>query len=119
MSELYMHKRITLSDRLVSAIVACLCAATTAGVLQVVSLMFPSAWGLYRPGAWGWIPLSWLGYFVGVMTIVGFIVGPVKITEVFGFLWGTSTALSSKSQIAILTVIVGVIWISLYMAYLR
>jgi hypothetical protein len=102
-------ERITLSDRVVSASVAALCAVITAGVLEVVTLAFP--------GAWGWIPLAWLGYFVGLMAVVGFVVGPVQIAEIFGFLWGTSTALSNKAQIAILSIIVIVIWVALYIGY--
>ena len=102
-------ERTTLSDRVVSALVATLCASITAGVIEVVSLA----------KAWGWIPLAWLGYFVGLMAVVGFVVGPVQIAEIFGFLWGTSTALSNKTQIAILSIIVTVIWVALYVGYFR
>lgn len=70
-------------------------------------------------GRGGWIPLLWLGYFVGLMTVVGFVVGPTRIADVFGFLWGTSTGLSYKSQVGILAVVVAVIWIALFVLYLR
>jgi hypothetical protein len=104
------NKRITLSERAITAFVAILVAAVTAGIVQAGSIMF---------GVGGWIPLPWLGYFVAFMALVGFLVGPVQIAEIFGFLWGTETTLSNKAQLAILTIIVGVIWVTLYFSYFR
>lgn len=104
------NKRITLSERGISAFVAFLVAAVTAGVVQAGSIMF---------GVGGWVPLPWLGYFVAFMALVGFVVGSVQIAEIFGFLWGTETTLSNKAQLTIVTIIVGVIWITLYVSYFR
>jgi hypothetical protein len=103
-------KRITFSERSVSAFVAFLLAAVTAGIVQAGSIMF---------GVGGWVPLPWLGYFVAFMALVGFVVGPEQIAEIFGFLWGTSTTLSNKTQVAILAFVVGVIWFMLYVSYFQ
>lgn len=101
-------RRITFSERGISAFVAFLVAAITAGIVQAGSVMFG-----------GWVPLLWLGYFVAFVALAGFVVGPVQMAETFGFLWGTSTTLSNKAQVVIMVLIVGVIWVTLYVSYFR
>ena len=99
-------KPISFSERVLAAFVAFLAAAITAGIVQAGSIMIG-----------GWVPLSWLGLFVALLALVGFVVGPAQITEVFGFLWGTTTALSQKTQVTIAALVAGAVWAAIYFSY--
>jgi hypothetical protein len=102
--------RITFSERAVSALVAFLGAAITAGIVLAGGMLL---------GFSVWVPIPWLGLFAAFMALLGFLVGPVQIVEIFGFLWGTETTLSRKAQLIIVTVIVGAIWAILFLNYFQ
>jgi hypothetical protein len=99
--------KLSATDRLACALVSAVLALVTASILSLVLLLRAEAWATYF---WSHaFPLVVI--LVCAAAIAGFSLGPERMANVFGIVWGTGEANAWQTFIVVAIVLAACFWL--------